>query len=178
MPPVGAMIRTATPLDAPAMLAIYAHYVLHSAISFEEQVPTVEDFTERVRKYLSKWACLLAERDGQVVGYACGSSHRERAAYRWSVETTVYVQHGQHRSGIGRALYDALLPQLAAAGYCNAYAGVALPNDASVALHRAVGFEPIGTFPRVGFKFDRWHDVAWFHRVLRDSPSGRAPAQP
>lgn len=120
----------------------------------------------------ARWRAFVAEEEGQVVGYAYGSSHRERAAYRWSVETTVYVKHMCHRAGIGRALYRDLLPALAQAGFCNAYAGVALPNAASLALHRAVGFKDIGTFPRVGFKQGSWRDVAWLHRSLREQPPG------
>jgi L-amino acid N-acyltransferase YncA len=167
---VNAVIRTLQEADAPAMLAIYRHYVESTAISFEEEVPAIEDYAARVAKYVAGWAGVVAEIDGRVAGYAYGSSHREKAAYRWSVETTVYVAAAALRTGLGRKLYGALLPMLADAGYCNAYAGVALPNDASVALHRAAGFQQIGTFPRVGYKFEQWHDVAWFHLPLRDAP--------
>jgi L-amino acid N-acyltransferase YncA len=171
---VSPVIRPLQVADAPAMLAIYRHYVEGTAISFEEQVPSIEEYAARVGKYVAGWAGVVAELEGRVIGYAYGSSHRERAAYRWSVETTVYVAAGAQRCGIGRALYGALLPMLADAGYCNAYAGVALPNPASEALHRAVGFRPIGTFPRVGYKFERWHDVAWFHLPLRAAPPSPA----
>jgi L-amino acid N-acyltransferase YncA len=171
MPPATVIIRPADVVDAPAMLAIYRPYVEGSAVSFEQEVPSVEEYSARVRKYLEAWAGVVAEVDGQVLGYAYGSAHRERAAYKWSVETTVYVAQGVQRSGIGRSLYAALLPALAQAGYCNAYAGIALPNAASVGLHHAAGFNPIGTFPRVGYKFDQWWDVAWFHLVLQDAPA-------
>ena len=164
------VIRPAREADAAAMLAIYKPYVEGSVISFEQEVPSVEEYAARVRKYLAGWGGVVAEADGQVVGYAYGSSHRERAAYKWSVETTVYVEHSFHRGGIGRSLYSSLIPILVQAGYCNAYAGVALPNPASVALHLAVGFTSIGTFPRVGYKFGRWRDVAWFHIPLREAP--------
>lgn len=165
-------IRPMVEADAPGMLRIYRHHVESTVVSFEEQVPSLDEYAARVRKYLEVWAGFVAEADGRVAGYAYGSSHRERAAYRWSVETTVYVAPGNHRMGIGRRLYDALLPALAAEGYCNAYAGVTLPNDPSTALHQAVGFRPIGCFPRVGHKFGQWHDVAWFHRMLREHPLG------
>ena len=154
------------------MLAIYAPVVETTAISFEEVPPSLDEFAARLRKYIEGWRAFVAEEEGHVVGYAYGSSHRERAAYRWSVETTVYVKHMCHRAGIGRALYRDLLPALAQAGFCNAYAGVALPNAASLALHRAVGFKDIGTFPRVGFKQGSWRDVAWLHRSLREQPPG------
>jgi len=153
------------------MLEIYRPYVEDSFISFETEVPSVVEFSATVRKYLAGWAGVVAEADGgQLLGYAYGSSHRERAAYKWSVETTVYVAQAAHRGGIGRKLYAALLPILAGAGYCNAYAGVALPNAASVGLHEALGFRPIGTFPRVGYKFGQWCDVAWYHLALREAP--------
>jgi len=152
------------------MLAIYGPVVAQTAISFEEEVPSLEEFAARVRKYLAGHVCLVAESSGRVVGYGYGSTHRERAAYRWSAETTLYVSPEFHRQGVGRQLHSELLPRLASAGFCNAFAGVALPNPSSVGLHLAVGFSPIGTFPRVGYKFDRWQDVAWFHRVLREAP--------
>lgn len=178
MPRSDIVIRTANEADAPAMLEIYRHYVQASTISFETEVPSAEEYIARVRKYLSGWACVVAEAgDGQLVGYAYGSSHRERAAYKWSVETTVYVAQGAQRGGIGRGLYADLMPRLAAAGYCNAYAGVALPNPESVGLHLAAGFQPIGTFPRVGYKFGQWRDVAWFHLVLRESPQPGSGAE-
>ena len=104
------------------------------------------------------------------MGYAYGSSHRERAAYHWSVETSTYVREDWQRRGVGRALYANLLAALERRGFCNAYAGTTLPNAASVALHRAVGFEPIGVFKAVGRKFGTWHDVAWFQYKLRDAP--------
>jgi L-amino acid N-acyltransferase YncA len=172
MPAAATIIREAAEADAPAMLAIYRPYVETAAISFEHVAPSIDEYAGRVRKILAGWACVVAETDGNLQGYAYGSAHRERAAYQWSVETTVYVSHGVQRAGIGRRLYAALLPRLADAGFCNAYAGVSLPNPASVGLHLAVGFRPIGTFPRVGYKFGRWHNVAWFHQPLRENPAG------
>lgn len=163
-------IRSAGEDDAPALLAIYAPYVERSAVSFEETPPGVEEFAARIRRSVAHWAWLVAEREGRCLGYACGSSHRERAAYRWSVETSAYVAETAQRQGVGKALYLALFAALIARGYCNAYAGMTLPNDASAALHRSVGFEPIGVFRRVGHKFGAWHDVAWWQRRLRDAP--------
>jgi L-amino acid N-acyltransferase YncA len=170
MAPEPVIIRPAHEADAPAMLAIYRPYVETTAISFEQEAPSQDEYAARVRKYIAGWACLVAEADGRVLGYAYGSSHRERAAYKWSVETTIYLAPQVQRRGLGLRLYGELMPRLAAAGYCNAYAGVALPNPASVGLHRAAGFASIGTFPRVGHKFGRWHDVAWFHLALREAP--------
>jgi phosphinothricin acetyltransferase len=162
------VIRAANDADAPALLAIYAPFVERTAVSFETVVPGVEEFAARMRKCAAQWAWLVAERDGHCLGYAYGSMHRERAAYRWSAETSAYVDSSAQRCGVGKALYLALFDALNARGYCNAYAGMTLPNDASAALHRSVGFEPIGVFRRVGYKFGAWHDVAWAQRKLRD----------
>ena len=168
-PPV-LLIRPATEADAVALLAIYAPYVERTVVSFETQVPDVAEFAARIRRYASQWAWLVAEHDGRCLGYAYGSPHRERAAYRWSVETSAYVDPSAQRQGVGRALYLALFDVLGAKGYCNAFVAMTLPNDASVALHRSVGFEPVGVFRRVGWKFGAWHDVAWAQRRLREAP--------
>jgi len=162
-------IRPATDRDAVAVAAIYAPYV-ETAISFEETAPTPEEIAARIAKSRSRWQWLVAELNGEVVGYAYGSQHRERAAYRWSVEVSAYVGRDHHRQGIGRALYSALFAELAGKGFCNAFAGITLPNEASVKLHTSMGFQPIGTFRSIGWKFGRWHDVAWFQRKLRDTP--------
>lgn len=163
-------IRPATEDDAAVLLAIYAPFVEASTVSFETVVPTVAEFATRIRNALEQWQWLVAERDQRCIGYAYGSSHRQRAAYRWSVEVSAYVHPSAHRRGVGRALYGNLVNDLVRKGFCNAYAGVTLPNAASVGFHRSLGFEPIGTFVAVGRKFGKWHDVAWFHRRLRDSP--------
>jgi L-amino acid N-acyltransferase YncA len=167
-------IRPALISDAPAMLAIYEPIVRNTAISFELEPPALRDFERRIEKYADGWAWLVAEAGGQLLGYAYGSAHRERLAYKWSTETSAYVLEAARGQGIGKRLYEALLPVLAEKGFCNAYAGIALPNSASVALHQAVGFRAIGQFPVVGRKFGRWHDVAWFHRALRADP----PSEP
>lgn len=156
------------------MLAIYRPIVEHTAISFELVPPSLDEFEARVRKYIDGWACLVAEHYGAIVGYAYGASHRERAAYAWSTETSAYVRPDARRRGVGTRLYQSLFTALAERGYCNAYAGITLPNEASVALHRSVGFRDIGLFPSVGWKFGAWHDVGWFHRNLRAGPAPRA----
>ncbi len=163
-------LRPATAVDAPALLAIYRPFVESTAVSFETVVPTAEEFAGRIAKALAGWQWLVAERDGRCIAYAYGGTHRERAAYRFAVEVSAYVHPAAHRQGIGRALYLRLFEDLGGRGYCNAYAGITQPNPASVALHRSVGFEPIGVFRAVGRKFGRWHDVAWFQRSLRATP--------
>jgi phosphinothricin acetyltransferase len=167
-------IRDARREDAAALVEIYRPYVERSAVSFELQSPSVAEFEDRIIKALGGWAWLVAESDHGPVGYAYATSHRAREAYRWSVETSAYVYADHHGQGLGKRLYGELLPRLARKGYCTAYAGVTLPNDASVALHRSVGFTPVGVFRRAGWKFGRWHDVSWWQLPLRDEPPGDA----
>jgi L-amino acid N-acyltransferase YncA len=163
-------IRPALAKDAPVLAAIYSHYVEQTAISFEETAPCADEFAARIERCRSRWQWLVAEIDGTTVGYAYGSEHRQRPAYRWSVEVSAYVASSYQRRGIGRALYDVLLADLAERGFCNAFAGITLPNEASVGLHTRMGFAPIGIFRSVGWKFGRWRDVAWFQRKLSDYP--------
>lgn len=163
-------VRSATPDDAESLLAIYRPFVLNTAVSFELEPPSVAEFRERIEKALGEWAWLVAERDRRPIGYAYATSHRSRGAYRWSVEPSVYLEDGSRRQGIGTMLYEALLPLLAQKGGCNAYAGITLPNDASVALHHRLGFQAVGVFRSVGRKFGAWHDVSWWHLRLRPAP--------
>jgi len=163
-------IRPARMEDALPLLAIYRPYVEDTVVSFEVAPPTPEEFAARIRKACDKWQWLVAEDDGECAGYAYGSVHRERAAYRFSVEVSAYVSPRYQRQGIGRALYLKLFEDLAARGYCNAYAGITLPNTASIGLHRSVGFVDVGVFKSVGRKFGQWHDVAWLQRPLREAP--------
>lgn len=163
-------VRAAGDADAGALLAIYTPFVEHTTVSFETVAPTREEFAARIRKCTAQWAWLVAECGGAIAGYASASAHRERAAYRWSVETSAYVDPRFRRRGIATTLYRELFARVTDLGYCNAFAGVALPNDASLALHRGLGFEPIGVFRRVGYKFGAWRDVAWFQRRLREEP--------
>jgi phosphinothricin acetyltransferase len=165
-------IRAATPADAPVLLEIYRPYVETTAVSFELEVPSLEEFERRISVAVAGWSWLVAVTSGRLVGYAYGSAHRARAAYRTSVETSAYVHPDYFRQGIGRALYTRLLDELGERGFGSAFAGITLPNDASVAFHESLGFERIGVFPRVGRKFGRWHDVAWFYHPIQDSVRG------
>ena len=149
---------------------MYRPFVEQSTVSFETVSPSVEEFAARITKAVAGWEWLVADQQGQLLGYAYASSHRERAAYRWSVEVSAYVNPARQREGVGMALYERLLASLASRGFCNAFAGITLPNEASVALHRKAGFVPVGVFKSVGRKFGQWQDVAWFQRVLRESP--------
>jgi L-amino acid N-acyltransferase YncA len=162
-------IRPATTADAAACAAIYAPYVADTAISFETEPPTQAEMAERIITAERTHAWLVLEDledDGRVVGYAYAGPWRSRPAYRWTCETSIYLEVGRRRSGSGRALYEALLARLAERGYRTAVAGMTLPNEASVALHRAMGFEPVGTFRKVGRKHGRWYDVARTQRSI------------
>ena len=160
------LIRAATLDDATAIQAIYAPIVENTAISFEETPPTVAEMAARIATIRETYAYLVAERDDAVVGFAYGSQHRARAAYRLSVDVTIYIREAARGQGVGRALYHALLPALARAGFHAAFAGIALPNPGSVALHEAVGFTQVGVYREVGYKLGRWHDVGWWQRLL------------
>jgi phosphinothricin acetyltransferase len=156
--------------------AIYAPAVNGSVISFELTAPDAAEMGRRIQETLKRWPWLVYEADGKVLGYAYACAHRARAAYDWSVEVSVYVAPDAHRRGIGRALYAELFAILKKQGYVNAYAGVALPNIPSVALHEALGFRPVGVYRRVGYKLGAWHDVAWGHLALQDPlPDPRPP---
>jgi L-amino acid N-acyltransferase YncA len=156
--------------DAAACAAIYRPYVTDTAITFETEPPTAQDMAARIATAARTHAWLVVEDDDRVVGYAYGHSFAPRAAYRWACETSIYLEFGLRRSGAGRALYDELFGRLAARGYRRAIAGMTLPNDASVGLHNAVGFEPMGVYRAIGWKHDAWHDVAWVQKTILVEP--------
>ena len=161
-----ALIRLATEHDAEAIQAIYAPIVSQTFISFETEVPTVDEMRRRVVDTLATLPWLVCEDQGRLFGYAYASRHRVRAAYQWSVDVSVYVHEQARRLGIGRALYGSLLKILTLQGFYNAYAGIALPNPASVGLHESLGFEPVGVYHAVGYKLRAWHDVGWWSLSL------------
>jgi L-amino acid N-acyltransferase YncA len=160
------LVRDATPEDGAACAAIYAPYVTGTAITFEYEPPTPAEMGERIAKAQKNHAWVVLEDDGRVVGYAYGGQHKERAAYRWACEISVYLEQGRRRGGAGRALYEALFERLVARGFRTAVAGMTLPNPASEGLHRALGFEPIGVYRAIGWKHGAWHDVAWLQRSI------------
>ncbi|MGV0070456.1 arsinothricin resistance N-acetyltransferase ArsN1 family B [Mycobacterium colombiense] len=166
----------ATPPDADAVAEIYQPYVRDTAISFEAEPPDAEEMRSRITTTLARLPWLVVADDERVKGFAYASPHRVRDAYRWSADVSLYLDESIHRQGHGRRLYTALFNVLVAQGYINAYAGIALPNPASVGLHEASGFTPVGVFSGVGFKHDTWWDVGWWHRRLADPPP--APPEP
>ena len=169
-------LRPASPSDGAAFAAIYAPIVRDTAISFETEPPSAEVMAERVAKLLPTHPWIAAERDGQILGYAYAGPHRERPAYRWSVDVTPYVHEDARGQGVGRALYGSLIEILNLQGFRSAFAGIALPNPQSIGLHQAIGFEPVGTYREVGFKHGLWHDVSWWRLGL--SQALETPAEP
>jgi L-amino acid N-acyltransferase YncA len=164
------LIRDADPQrDAGACAAIYAPYVSDSVVSFEERPPTAEAMADRMR---GAYAWVIAEHEGAALGYAYGSRHRERASYQWAADVAVYIDADHHRAGVGRALYTHLFEQLRAIGLWTLCAGITQPNDASNGLHRALGFTPVGTYRRIGWKAGAWHDVQWWQLDLRPGELG------
>jgi phosphinothricin acetyltransferase len=169
-------IRTARESDAAAIADIYRPIVEETTISFETTAPDANEMARRIADTLTWFPWLVCDLDGRLAGYAYASRHRVRAAYQWSVDTSVYVDPEYRRLGIGRALYQSLFAILAAQGSVNAFAGIALPTAGSVGLHEAAGFVRIGTYRRVGYKLGAWRDVGWWQLELGE-PDG-VPAAP
>ena len=170
-------LRLASPGDAEQIAAIYAPFCLDTAVSFETVAPDEATMRERISATAARYPWLVAVSEtGDVLGYAYASKHRERAAYRWSVDFTVYVAPAAKRREIGTTLYRALTKICQYLGYYRAFAGITLPNEASVRLHEKVGFRPIGIYQRVGFKLGKWHDVGWWSLDL--APEEDAPGEP
>jgi phosphinothricin acetyltransferase len=171
----GVDIRPADVADAGGIAAVYRPYVTDSVASFEAVPPDAAELAGRMTA-APRLPWFVASRDGDVVGYAYAAGHRTRAAYRWSVDCSVYLAAGERGAGTGRALYEQLLPELRSLGYVTAFAGIALPNPASVGLHTALGFTAVGVYRAAGFKAGRWHDVGWWQLGLRRPPA--EPAEP
>ena len=168
-------LRLAAAGDAEGVRSIYAPYVRDTWVSFEADVPSADEIAGRIGAASPRFPWLVADDGAAVAGYAYASAHRSRTAYQWSVEVSVYVAESHRRRGLARALYGALLDVLRLQGFTNAYAGIALPNAASVGFHEAVGFEPVGVYRGVGFKMGAWRDVGWWALRLGD---GAAPDPP
>ncbi|MGE5630561.1 MAG: N-acetyltransferase family protein [Caulobacteraceae bacterium] len=161
-------IRLAKEQDSASLLEIYGPYIKDTSVSFEYEVPSVSEFAKRIQGVTEKYPWLVCEYDREIVGYAYASKHRERAAYQWSVDVSVYINPNYHRMHIATALYTALTELLKLQGYYNAYAGITSPNAKSEGFHQSFGFEPIAVYHNVGYKFDIWHDVRWFELALSE----------
>ena len=172
------ILRLATPADAPGILAIYEPVVRESYASFAVEPPTTEEMEAQIAQTLAHFPWLVCTDGDPIVGYAYAGPHRSRAGYRWATEVSVYVHPEAHRQGIARALYTALFALLAAQGFVNVYAGIALPNEASVALHEALGFEQTAHYRQIGFKTHAWRDTGWWHRCINPLDSDPTPPVP
>lgn len=173
------LLRHADPArDGAACAAIYAPYVKRTAISFEEVAPTAQEFATHIAATSRRYPWVVLEDGGDVIGYAYAAQHRVRAAYRWAVDVGIYVDPARHRSGAGRALYEALFHLLRRQGLRSAVAGITLPNDASIGLHRALGFEHVGTYRAIGWKAGAWRDVSWWQLALCPDGDGQADGAP
>jgi L-amino acid N-acyltransferase YncA len=171
-------IRSADPeRDAAACAAIYAPHVEASATSFEAEPPSAEELAPRIERTTATHPWLIAERDGEALGFAYACEHRSRAAYRWAVDVSVYIRDGNRGEGLGRSLYEELFERLRRQRFRIACAGITLPNEASVALHQGLGFVPVGVYRRIGWKQGAWHDVGWWQLDL-DPTAEEPPEEP
>lgn len=169
-------VRRALKSDAREILEIYTPYVLDTAISFEATLPSLSEVERRIEEY-SKLGWLVYEIQDALIGYAYASKHRDREAYQWCCEVSVYIHPQHHRKGIASILYTELFQKLRDQGYVNSYAGIELPNEASVKFHESMGFTPIGVFRETGFKLGKWHDVGWWHlKIAEPGSNPKAPS--
>ncbi len=166
-------IRYATIADAPRLLEIYSYYVENTVITFEYKVPTLEEFKSRIENTLKKYPYLCIEKDGLVVGYSYAGSFKGRAAYDWSVETTIYLDRTVQKCGLGRKLYEALEEELKKMGNLNLYACIVYPQKEdqyltknSACFHEHLGYTTVGTFHNCGYKFNRWYDMIWMEKII------------
>jgi phosphinothricin acetyltransferase len=162
------MIRLVKPSDSKGILAIYAPYIENTSFTFETVVPTLQSFSDRITTYLEHWPWLVSEIDGQIVGYAYGSRHRERSAYHWCVETSIYVHDDFLGKKIGKDLYEKLISILTLQGFRNIYAVINLPNKPSVSFHERMGFKYFATYEKVGYKLGKWKNVGWWQLTVND----------
>ncbi len=161
-------LRLATPADAKDILNIYAPYIKNTSFTFETEVPSVEEFAERIKTYLLNWPWLVWEIDGVIAGYAYATRHRERTAYQWCTESSVYIHNDFQRAGIAKALYTSLFEILKKQGFRNVYAVINLPNDKSVMLHEKLGFTHFATYEKVGYKLGKWKNVGWWRLIINE----------
>jgi L-amino acid N-acyltransferase YncA len=171
----GTEIRLATVRDTAQISELYAPIVRDTIISFEVEPPADHEIRRRIEGTLERFPWLVCKRHGRLAGYAYAAGHSARAAYQWSVDVSVYVHESERRTGVGRALYRSLFAILALQGFYNAYAGIALPNPASIRLHEALGFRPVGIYRGVGYKLGAWHDVGWWQLSLQERLASPKP---
>ena len=162
------LLRLADEKDAAGILSIYAPYIESTSFTFETEVPSIEEFSERIKMYLTNWPWLVCEIDGVIAGYTYATRHRERTAYQWSTECSVYIHDDFQQMGIARALYTALFEILKKQGFRNVYAVINLPNEKSVSFHVRCGFEYFATYEKVGYKLGKWKNVGWWRLIINE----------
>jgi phosphinothricin acetyltransferase len=170
------VLRLATAADAEGILKIYAPYIETTSFTFETEVPSKEEFANRISTYLINWPWLVYEVDGIIAGYAYAGRHRERTAYQWCVESSIYIHDDFQKAGIGGVLYTALFEILKKQGFRNVYAVINFPNDKSVAFHESCGFRHFATYEKVGYKLGKWKNVGWLQLSINEY--GDEPAAP
>ena len=168
-------IRMASISDSEAILSIYAPYVKDTAITFEIEVPTLSEFSLRIEGITKRYPYLVCQVDNQIVGYAYASEHRERAAYLYDADVSIYVLPEYHSSGVAHELYTHLFVLLDRLGYKNAYAAYTEPNIKSLKFHQKFGFEVIGTHHKTGYKLGKWHDVTWLEKTISEHDDNPEP---
>ncbi len=161
------MIRNVVSDDASQICEIYNYYVINTIITFEETSVSEDEMRSRIEYTIRKYPWIVYEKDEKIIGYAYASEWKSRCAYKHSAESTVYLRQGENRNGIGSLLYGELIDRLRKINLHAAIGGIALPNDASIALHEKFGFEKIGQFREVGYKFDKWIDVGYWELIFR-----------
>lgn len=171
-------IRTATIKDAARILEIYVPFVKDTSVSFETEIPSLQEMQNRISETTEKFPWLIFEQNGIIAGYAYAGPHRSRCAYAWSVEATVYLDPKFHGQGIGRKLYTKLFEILKQQGAVNVFAGITLPNEASVGIHETMGFKKIGQFEDIGFKLGKWWDTGWFQLKLQKPIEPKSLSKP
>ncbi|HEO1900823.1 TPA: N-acetyltransferase [Streptococcus agalactiae] len=161
------IIRPVLPSDAKELLAIYAPYVTDTTITFEYDIPSISEFTNRIKNISKSFPYLVAEENGKILGYVYASTYYARAAYDWTCELSIYLDKDARSKKISSQLYDTLEKELVSQGYVNLLACISLPNDISIAFHKKRGFNQVAHFPKIGFKFEQWHDIVWLQKRLK-----------
>ena len=175
---MGYKIRTVQLSDVEAILKVYAPFITDTCISFEYVVPSVEEFAQRIASISAEYPYIVLEEDGEIVGYAYSHRYLERVAYSWDVEVTIYLAPKVQGKGLGVILYDALEKLMALQNIKNLYSCITGDNVHSIEMHRSMGYEMIGTFPKAGFKHDRWLDVVWMAKAIGEKENAPLPFVP
>lgn len=169
------IFRVATPVDARQILDIYAPYIKNTSFTFETEVPTIQEFAERISHYLESWPWLVCEVGGMIAGYAYAGRYRERTGYQWCTECSIYMHEQFRKKGIGRKLYQQLFEILKRQGFRNVYAVINTPNDNSVDFHEHCGFSFFAMYENVGWKLGKWKNVGWWRLILNEFSDNPAP---